>query len=185
MSKKRKWSGASKRSVRRYRAYRRELEARADKMIEKGLTPFDAIPLSYREYKEQYLMYLNDRQKEIEKGERRSVGNINAKIVSDQVYELSEDQAYAIFDYIKKMDPEERRSIDFSFRNINEAIAKIRQGEFVKEDLGLWEVIEVERESLLNMKEQDRAAFITKYKAKNFKDAVKKYISHTMFGSPI
>ena len=48
---KRKWSGTAKRSVKRYNAYRRSFEKRTDKMISQGLTPYDAIPISYREYK--------------------------------------------------------------------------------------------------------------------------------------
>ena len=139
-------------------------------MLEQGLTPYDAIPLSYREYKEIYTEERNDRLKEIEKGERSSIGNLNAKIISDQVYELSEDQAYAIFDYMKTLSPEEKEALDFSYKNINAAIAKIRQGEFVKEELGLWDIIASEREKLF-------AEGLSKAE-------VKHRISQTFFGSP-
>lgn len=148
MAKKGKWSGQAKRFVKRYNAYRRNFNKRVNRMIDSGLTPYDAIPLSYREYKVIYTEEKNDRAKEVERGERASIGDINAKIISDQVYELSEEQAYAIFDYMKTLSPEQRESLDFSFKNINAAIAKIRQGEFVKEDLGLWDIIEGERERL-------------------------------------
>ena len=117
-------------------------------MISQGLTPYDAIPLSYREYKEIYAEEKNDRLKEIEKGQRSSLGDINAKIISDQVYELSEEQAYAIFDYMKTLSPEEKEALNFSYKNINIAIAKIRQGDFVREDLDLWDIIREERERL-------------------------------------
>lgn len=145
---KRKWSGTAKRSVKRYNAYRRSFEKRTDKMISQGLTPYDAIPLSYREYKEIYAEERNDRVKEVERGERSSIGDINAKIISDQVYELSEEQAFAIFDYMKTLSPEERAELNFSYKNINAAIAKIRQGDFVREDLDLWDIIREERERL-------------------------------------
>ena len=145
---KRKWSGTAKRSVKRYNAYRRSFSKRTDKMISQGLTPYDAIPLSYREYKEIYAEEKNDRLKEIEKGQRSSLGDINAKIISDQVYELSEEQAYAIFDYMKTLSPEEKEALNFSYKNINIAIAKIRQGDFVREDLDLWDIIREERERL-------------------------------------
>lgn len=167
---KRRWSGAAKRSVRRYNAYRRSFDKRVNKMLEQGLTPYDGIPLSYREYKEIYAEERNDRIREIEKGERSRIGDVNAKIISDQVYELSDKQAYAIFDYMKTLSPEERESLDFDTRNINKAIAKIRQGEFVSEDLGLWDVIRNERERL----------FADGLK----KDEVRHKISQTFFGSP-
>ncbi len=111
---KRRWSGRAKRAVKRYNAYRRSFEKRTNRMIEQGLTPYDAIPLTYREYKEIYSEERNDRLKEIEKGERASIGDINAKIISDQVYELSEEQAYAIFDYMKSLSPEELKELGFS-----------------------------------------------------------------------
>ena len=44
---KRRWSGKAKRFVKRYNAYKRSFEARVNKMIEQGLTPYDAIPLKY------------------------------------------------------------------------------------------------------------------------------------------
>ncbi|MBO7713204.1 MAG: hypothetical protein J6S85_06510 [Methanobrevibacter sp.] len=170
MAKKRRWSGVAKRSVRRYNAYRKSFSKRVDKMLEQGLTPYDGIPLTYREYKEIYAEERNDRLKEVEKGERASLGDINAKIISDQVYELSEEQAYAIFDYMKTLSPEERAAIGFDYKNINKAIAKLRQGEYVREDLGLWDIIRDERERL----------FAQGLK----KDEVRKKISQTFFGSP-
>lgn len=167
---KRKWSGVAKRSVKRYNAYRKSFERRTNRMIEQGLTPYDAIPLSYREYKEIYAEERNDRIKEVESGIRKSLGNINEKIISDQVYELSEEQAYSIFKYMKTLSPEERQNLDFNFRNINAAIAKIRQGDYVKEELGLWDIIASERQRLAEL-------------GMNRKDIAKK-ISQTFFGSP-
>ena len=164
MARKGKWSGAAKRSVKRYNAYRKSFANRVDKMLEQGLTPYDAIPLSYREYKEIYTEERNDRLKEIEKGERSSIGNLNAKIISDQVYELSEDQAYAIFDYMKTLSPEEKESLDFSYKNINAAIAKIRQGDFVREDLDLWDIIRNQRDDLFELDEAGKDALLNKWK---------------------
>lgn len=167
---KRRWSGAAKRAVKRYNAYRRSFDKRVNKMIESGLSPYDGIPLSYREYKEIYAEERNDRIKEVEKGQRASIGDINAKIISDQVYELSEEQAYAIFDYMKTLSPEERAEIGFDYRNINKAIARLRQGDYVREELGLWDIIKDERERLL-------AQGLSKQE-------VRHKISQTFFGSP-
>lgn len=167
---KRKWSGQAKRFVKRFNAYKRSFEKRTNKMIEQGLTPYDAVPLTYREYKEIYTEERNDRLKEVEKGERASLGDINAKIISDQVYELSEEQACAIFDYMKTLSPEERIELGFSYKNINKAIAKIRQGDFVREELDLWDIIKEEREKL--------------FAAGLKRSEVAKRISQTFFGSP-
>ncbi len=161
-------------------------------MINNGLTPYDGIPLTYRQYKEIYAEEKNDRLKEIEKGERASLGDINAKIISDQVYELSEEQAYAIFDYMKGLSPEELKELGFSYKNINKAIAEIRQGEFVKNKLELWDIIRDKRSSLFELDEAGRSALLNKWKNKlaeqgkapTYKNAVSMEISQTFFGSP-
>lgn len=147
---RRRWGGAAKRSVKKYNAYKRAFIARTNKMLDQGLTPYDAIPMKYREWKEIYAEEKNDRVKEIEKGERRSLGDINSKIISDQVYELSEKQAYSIFDYMKTLSEEEKAKIGFSYKNINTAIMKIREGRFVREDLSLWEKIKLRRKELFD-----------------------------------
>lgn len=189
---KRRWSGRAKRAVKRYNAYRRSFEKRTSKMIDQGLTPYDAIPLTYREFNEIYAEERNDRLKEIERGERASLGDINAKIISDQVYELSEEQAYAIFDYMKSLSPEELKELGFSYKNINRAIAEIRQGEFVKNKLELWDIIRDKRSDLFDLDEKGRNALLNKWKNKlaekgkaaTFKNAVSMEISQTFFGSP-
>ena len=189
---KRRWSGRAKRAVKRYNAYRRSFEKRTNKMIDQGLTPYDAIPLTYREFNEIYAEERNDRLKEIERSERASLGDINAKIISDQVYELSEEQAYAIFDYMKSLSPEELKELGFSYKNINRAIAEIRQGEFVKNKLELWDIIRDKRSDLFELDEKGRNALLNKWKNKlaekgkaaTFKNAVSMEISQTFFGSP-
>ena len=148
MAKKRKWSGAAKRSVRRYNSYVKSFETRVKKMRDQGLSPYEDKHLTYRDWKYIYSEELNDRVKEVEKGERKSLGNINSKIISDQVYELSEKQAYSIFDYMKTLSEEERQAINFDYRNINTAIMKIREGRFVREELGLWDLIRQRRKEL-------------------------------------
>lgn len=148
MAKKRRWSGTAKRSVKRYNSYVKSFKQRVKKLRDSGLQPYEEDWLTYRQYKEIYAEELNDRLKEIEKGERKSLGNINSKIISDQVYELSEKQAYSIFDYMKTLSEEERKEIGFNYKNINKAIIKIREGRFVREDLGLWDAIRERRKEL-------------------------------------
>ena len=146
---KRKWSGAAKRSVKRYNSYRKAFKARVARLRAQDLEPYESDPLSYREYKEIYTEEFNDRTKEVKKGERKSLGNINAKIISDQVYELSEKQAYSIFEYMKTLSAEEKAEIGFNYKNINTAIMRIREGRFVREDLSLWDKIKLRRKELL------------------------------------
>ena len=156
MAKRRRWSGKAKRTVRNYNSYLKAHRRRIEQLRDRGLEPYynastgedGSIPLTYREYKEIFAEERNDRLKEIEKGERKSIGNINAKIISDQVYELSEKQAYAIFDYMKTLSEDERRELKFNYKNINTAIMKIREGSFVREDLSLWDKIKIRREEL-------------------------------------
>ena len=158
MAKKRKWSAQARRDVKRYHGYLKSHQKRIDLFKEKGLTPYynpktgddGSKPLTYKEWKYAYYEYKHDRLKEIEKGGRKSIGNLNDKIISDQVYELSEEKAYKIFDYLKTLPKEERKQLKFSYKNINEGIAKIREGSFVREDLGLWEKIKARRKELFD-----------------------------------
>lgn len=159
MAKRRRWSAKSRRLVKSYNSYKRAHTKRVEQLRSKGLEPYynkttgedGSIPLTYREYREIYFEEKNDRLKEIEKGKRKSLGNINAKIISDQVYELSEKQAYAIFDYMKTLSEEERAGINFNYKNINTAIMKIREGQFVREDLSLWDKIKLRRQELFDL----------------------------------
>lgn len=159
MAKRRRWSAKFRRLVKSYNSYKRAHAKRVEQLRSKGLEPYynkttgedGSIPLTYREYREIYFEEKNDRLKEIEKGKRKSLGNINAKIISDQVYELSEKQAYAIFDYMKTLSEEERAGINFNYKNINTAIMKIREGQFVREELSLWDKIKIRRQELFDL----------------------------------
>ena len=155
MAKIGKWSGAAKRNIKRYNSYKKNLEKRVNKMLEEGLTPVSALPLSYRDFTDTYIRYKNSRIKQIEKEERKSMGNIVSKMISDQVYELSEEQAYSIFNYMKTLPKEEREALGFDYSNINKAIALIREGTFVKEELDLWDIIRSKRESLFKLPKEE------------------------------
>ena len=176
MAKRRRWSGKAKLSVKRYNAYKRAHEARVEALRKKGIEPYfnattgedGSVPLTYREYIEIYTEEKNDRLKEIKKGERKSLGNINSKIISDQVYELSEKQAYSIFDYMKTLSEEDRRKLNFNYKNINTAIMKIREGLFVKEDLGLWDLIKARRKELFAKLGKDKKAEVAEIISNEF-----------------
>ena len=102
--------------------------------------------LTKTEFKEQYIALMNDRKKEIESGQRKTVGNIEKALSSMQAYELSESKAYAILDFLKKYRDEDE--IEYSAKNINELLMKIRTGSWIREDVGLWDKIKRYREDL-------------------------------------
>ena len=109
---------------------------------------------SYRDFKEQYLLTRNTLKEEVEMGEREKVGSVVAEMINDQAYELSRAKAHAVAEYLKR---EERQMlVDKGLlirTEINEKgepvdIYKerslallIRQGQFVEEEVGLWDEI--------------------------------------------
>lgn len=166
-----KWSKARRASFRvgkRYAAYKKAYEKREAMLAEKGYTMYDQIKLTKTEYKEMYQAVLNDRKKEVKSGKRQSIGNINEVIVSMQAYELSEKSAYAIFDFLETKKDE--LDIEYDTKNINDLIMKIRQGEWLREDVGIWDMIRDYRRDLF-----DKGLT---------KEEVRHAVSRTFFGSP-
>lgn len=165
-----KWSKARRESFRvgkRYAAYKKSYQRRETILAKKGYTMYDQQMLSKTEYKEMYQATLNDRKKEVKSGERRSVGNINEAIVSMQAYELSEKSAYAIFDFLEQN--KEKYGLEYDTSNINDMIMKIRQGEWLREDVQIWDLITDYRSDLFD---------------KGYSKAqVRAQIAITMFGS--
>ena len=106
---------------------------------------------SYRDFKEQYLLTRNTLKEEVEMGERERVGSVVTEMINDQAYELSSAKARAVANYLLR---EERPMlIEKGYLRVetNEAgeqidvIKKrnlallIRQGQFVEEEVGLWD----------------------------------------------
>ena len=191
---KRKWSGQAKRAVKKYNTYVKKLEERKRFIRLRGYEPYSKLlpsgkltsdKLTYKQWRTIYTEELNDRKKEIAEGERKSIGDINAKIISGQVYELSEAQAKSIFDYLRGLPEKEKEKIDFSYKDINEAMLKIRQGDFIREDLGLWDAIRSRREQLFKMSKEEKENFLKNFKeGTTFKEAVRLEVSQTFFKSP-
>lgn len=166
-----KWSKARRTSFRvgkRYAAYKKAYLKRQALLEKKGYSMYDQQILTRTEYKEMYQATLNDRKKEVKSGERKSVGNINEAIVSMQAYELSEKSAYAIFDFLETKKDE--LDIEYDTKNINDLIMKIRQGEWLREDVGIWDLIRDYRSDLF-----DKGLT---------KEEVRHAVSQTFFGSP-
>lgn len=166
-----RWSKARRASFRvgkRYAAYKKAYLKRQALLEKKGYSMYDQQILTKTEYKEMYQATLNDRKKEVKSGERKSVGNINEAIVSMQAYELSEKSAYAIFDFLETKKDE--LDIEYDTKNINDLIMKIRQGEWLREDVGIWDLIRDYRSDLF-----DKGLT---------KEEVRHAVSQTFFGSP-
>lgn len=130
-----------------YNRYKKAYLKRKEVLNRSGYEMYDEM-LSKTEYREIRLATINDRKREIAAGERKSIGNINAAIVSDQAYELSEKSAYAIFDFLETKRDE--LDIEYDTRNINKLIMKIREGSWLKEDVGLWDLIREYRADLFS-----------------------------------
>lgn len=135
--------------AKRYAKYRKELIEKKQMLERMDLDFYQPNPLPFRDYKEKYLQYQNDLKQEIELGKRKTIGNVNNFIVSDQAYELSAKQAASIFSYIKTLPEEERASLNIGTGGrINELMLKFRTGTYVREELGLWERIRAYRKKL-------------------------------------
>ena len=72
-----------------YRDYLEQFEARRENFESRGLEFYDPVPLTYRDFKTVRAEKINDLKLDIKEGKRKSVGNVNREIVSDQAYELS------------------------------------------------------------------------------------------------
>ena len=110
----------------------------------------------------------NTLKERIRRGERKSVGDVNKALVSEQAYELSEEQGYAIFNFLKEN--ADKYGIEYSTKNINSILIQIRQGEWLREEVGLWDLIRDYRKDLFSQGLS--------------KEEVRQQVSSTFFGSP-
>ena len=185
--------------VRRYyksrKAYNKykELYKKKKKLLnKKGYEMADPL-YNFTQYKELALEMRTTLEKRVAKGRIKRIGSVNAALVNDQAYELSEEQAYSIFDFLKQN--KEKYDIDVSFiKNINAAIMKIRQGEWLNSDVGLWDMIKDFRHDAYarykEMEEKDPDALAELYaqldpdRPHTIAELVREDVSSTFYGSP-
>lgn len=115
----------------------------------------EASPYTFRDFKDQYQLTRNTLKEEVEMGERERVGSVITEMINDQAYELSSAKARGIANYLIK---EERQMLidkglivpDGATNAEGKPVARIkmknlelliRQGSFVREDVGLWDEI--------------------------------------------
>lgn len=110
---------------------------------------------SFRDFKEAYLITRNTLKEEVEQGERERVGSVITEMINDQAYELSSAKARGVVEYLYREErqmlidkglviptgqfDEEGKEIDVIKKKNLELL--VRQGQFVKEEVGLWDEI--------------------------------------------
>ena len=172
-----------RRTRKQYNDYRSQFEKRKLLFEERGLDFYDPVPLTYRDWKTVHAEKLNDLKLDIKEGKRRSIGNVNREIVSDQAYELSYRQADVLADYLLENESDILEEEGLIYRYIDEEgiervnlkkkielMMKIRQGEFISEDIGLWDMINDFRRNM--------------FKKGMTKEEVKNAVGKTFFNSP-
>ena len=172
-----------RRSRRQYEDYLKQFEARKENFESRCLDFFDPVPLTYRDYKTVHAEKINDLKLDIKEGKRKTVGNVNREIVSDQAYELSSRQADVLGEYLLENEPDLLEELDLVYKYTDEKgverlnlkkridlFMKIRQGEFLREDVGLWDMISDFRVSM--------------FKKGMSKEEVRRAVGQTFFNSP-
>lgn len=172
-----------RRARRQYQDYLDKFKARRENFESRGLEFYDPIPLTYRDFKTVRAEKINDLKLDIKEGKRKTVGDVNREIVSDQAYELSSRQADVLGEYLLENEEDLLEEMDLVYRYTDEEgiertnlkkridlMMKIRQGEFLREDVGLWELISDFRASM--------------FKKGMTKEDVRKAVGQTFFNSP-
>lgn len=190
MAKRFKTSKAKRDAQKKYRKVRRQyndylaqFEARKENFDSRGLDFFDPIPLTFRDYRTIHAEKLNDLKQDIKEGKRKSVGNVNREIVSDQAYELSSRQSSVLGEYLLENESNLLEELDLVYKYTDESgverlnlkkkidlFMKIRQGEFLREDVGIWDMISDFR--------------LEMFKKGLNKEEVRKAVGQTFFNSP-
>lgn len=168
---------------RQYNDYLDQFETRKENFESRGLDFFDPVPLTFRDYRTVHAEKLNDLKQDIKEGKRKTVGNVNREIVSDQAYELSSRQADVLGEYLLENEPELLEEMDLVYKYTDESgverlnlkkkidlFMKIRQGEFLREDVGIWDMISDFR--------------LEMFKKGMNKEEVRRAVGQTFFNSP-
>lgn len=114
----------------------------------------DVEAYDYDVFKEQYILTRNTLEDEVESGERERIGSVINEMVNDQAYELSRVKAYALASYLKENElpflkekglikdtfVDEKGNTQYVFKEKKLELL-IRQGQFIREEVGLWDAI--------------------------------------------
>ena len=185
-------SAVSKRKQRRLRShyedYIDKYLARKELLHERGLEMADPNYLNFRDYKSQRAEKINDLKIDIKEGKRKSIGDVNRELVSDQAYELSQRKAEVLLDYFAKNEPEVLDEIGIPYyryydefgneklnlKNKIEIMMKIRQGDFIKYEIGYWDAISSFRDKWFASDKSLKEELRKKWNVDTFEEALRR-----------
>jgi len=113
----------------------------------------DVVPYKFRDFKNRYEVTRNTLEEEVASGERERIGSVVNEMINDQAYELSYAKARGVMNYLIKEESEFLKQKGLMVKYINEQGEEdyyikrknlellVRQGEFVREEVGLWDEI--------------------------------------------
>lgn len=109
---------------------------------------------SFKVFKDQYLMKRNDLKMDVEEGKRERIGSVVNEIINDQAYELSAPKARAVADYLMREEVgilvqkgiaeqyiDDEGKVQYALLKPKKLELMIREGSFVREEVGLWDEI--------------------------------------------
>lgn len=188
----------AKRLRNQYADYKKKYFARQELLSSRGLDMADPNPLTFRDYISQRKEKINDLKIDIAEGRRKTVGDVNRELVSDQAYELSQRKAEVLLDYFAKNEPQVLDELEIPYyryydefgnekvnlKNKIEIMMKIRQGDFIKYEVGYWDAISNFRDKWFNNSETLKNELRKKWNADTFEEALRKEVGQTFFDSP-
>lgn len=199
----RRKNAVARRKYKRLRAqfedYKRKYFARESMLAERGLGMADEDGvLSFKAYKSVRAEKINDLKFDIKEGRRKYIGDINREIVSDQAYELSPRKAEVLLDYFVENEPEildelgipyfkyfdESGNEKINLKNKIELMIKIRQGDFVKYEIGWWDAISSFRDKWFASEKALKEELRNKWGVDTFEEALRKEVGATFYDSP-
>ena len=121
----------------------------------------DVEAYDYNVFKEQYQLTRNTLEDEVESKERERIGSVINEMINDQAYELSRVKSYALGKYLKENELpfleqkglikdtfiDEKGNTQYVFKEKKLELL-IRQGQFLREEVGLWDAIKNYYQSL-------------------------------------
>lgn len=165
------WNSAYRRENfyrREYYLYRRRFDERKKSSTfgfrKKGIDySKEVVKYDYSDFKEQYEFTRNTLVEEVEMGDREKVGSVINEMINDQAYELSRAKSSGIAKYLKENELELLKQKGLVKDYITDEKGKgkyifkerrlellIRQGQFIREEVGLWDEIKLFYENLTN-----------------------------------
>lgn len=181
-----------------YEDYKNKYIARRNLLHERGLEMVDPNYLTFRDYKSQRIEKINDLKLDIKEGKRKSIGDVNRELVSDQAYELSQRKAEVLLDYFAKNEPEVLDNLGIPYyryydefgnerlnlKNKIKIMMKVRQGDFIKYEVGYWDAISSFRDKWFDSDKTLKEELKRKWKVDTFEEALRREVGQTFFDSP-